>query len=110
MSLVSALYICIESGDLGERRATMVNLRMLGLVAYISGMEQYDHSATTSSRHEEQLLLTHIKAAKRLNISRSKVYCLIAEGKLRSVHIGKTARIAAAELERFVERLENSTE
>jgi len=48
------------------------------------------------------LLMTYLQVAKRLNISRTTVYQLIAEGKLTPVHIGRSARIATAEFERFI--------
>lgn len=55
------------------------------------------------------LLLTYTQAAKRLNISRTTVYQLIAEGKLMPVHIGRSARITVAELDRFVANLDSES-
>jgi excisionase family DNA binding protein len=47
-------------------------------------------------------LLTVVEAARELGISRSKLYELLADGELSSVRIGRTRRIAVAELEEFV--------
>jgi excisionase family DNA binding protein len=47
-------------------------------------------------------LLTIVEAARRLGISRSKVYELLAVGELPSVRIGRTRRIALAALEEFI--------
>lgn len=55
----------------------------------------------------ELLLLTFVQVAKRLNISRTTVYVLIAEGKIKPVHIGRSARVSIAELDRFVAELEH---
>jgi len=49
-------------------------------------------------------LVTVTEAADALGLSRSKVYELLAAGELPSVRIGRTRRIAVADLERFVER------
>ena len=56
--------------------------------------------------HGGILLLSYVQAAKRLNVSRTTVYLLIAEGKLKPVHIGRSARITVGELDRFVAELE----
>ena len=61
---------------------------------------EMEHSAHTG--HDEVLLLTYLQVAKRLNISRTTVYQLVAEGKLTPIHIGRSVRIATAEFERFV--------
>lgn len=47
-------------------------------------------------------LLTVVEAARELGTSRSKLYELLADGELSSVRIGRTRRIAVAELEAFV--------
>ena len=60
--------------------------------------------------HRGMLLLTYVQAAKRLNISRTTVYLLIAEGKLKPVHIGRSARITVAELSRFVAELDRRSQ
>ena len=54
---------------------------------------------------DEQLLLTAEEAAKALSVGRTTLYALIKEGKLRSVHIGRSCRLTRAELVRYVERL-----
>jgi excisionase family DNA binding protein len=46
-------------------------------------------------------------AAKVLRIGRTTVYALMKAGDLRPVHIGRSCRLARAELERYVRMLEN---
>ena len=52
------------------------------------------------------MLFTVGEAAKRLAVSRSTLYQLLASKQLTSVHIGAAARITEAELERFIAKLE----
>ena len=54
----------------------------------------------------DRLLLTPEEAAKVLRVGRTTVYALIKSGDLRPVHIGRSCRIAQAELERYVRRLQ----
>ncbi|TFV71006.1 DNA-binding protein [Blastococcus sp. CT_GayMR20] len=54
----------------------------------------------------DRLLLTPEEAAKALRIGRTTVYALMKSGKLRPVHIGRSCRIAQAEVERYVRRLQ----
>ena len=49
-------------------------------------------------------LLTPEQAADWLNISRSRVFELIAEGALPSIKIGKSRRVPVEALRRWVER------
>lgn len=49
-------------------------------------------------------LITIAAAADRLDLSRSKLYELIAEGELPTVRIGRARRIALADLRAFVDR------
>jgi excisionase family DNA binding protein len=49
-----------------------------------------------------RLLYRISEAAEALGVSKASVYRLIAEGRLRAVRIGRSARIAAEDLERFV--------
>lgn len=56
----------------------------------------------------EQLLFSPAEAAKLLNISRSQVYILLNEGRLKSVHIGRSRRITKDALISFVEDLEKN--
>lgn len=53
----------------------------------------------------EQLLLTPREAAERLAIGRSKLYELLADGALESVHIGSSRRIPVGALADFVNGL-----
>ena len=53
----------------------------------------------------ESLLLTPEEAATLLRVGRTTVYALMKAGDLRPVHIGRSCRLARAELERFVRML-----
>src|SRR4051794_20180172 len=55
----------------------------------------------------EALLLTPEEAATLLRVGRTTVYALMKAGDLRPVHIGRSCRLARAELERYVRRLQN---
>jgi excisionase family DNA binding protein len=55
----------------------------------------------------DPLLLTPEKAAKLLSVGRTTVYALIKAGDLQPVHIGRSCRLARAELERYVRMLQN---
>jgi excisionase family DNA binding protein len=55
----------------------------------------------------DPLLLTPEEAAKLLSVGRTTVYALIKADELRPVHIGRSCRLARAELERYVRRLQN---
>jgi excisionase family DNA binding protein len=46
------------------------------------------------------------QASEYLNISRSSLYVLLKENKLRSVRIGRSRRILLTDLTRFVETLD----
>jgi len=54
----------------------------------------------------ETLLLTPEEAARRLGLSRTQIFRLIAQKRLRSVKIGKLRRISRAALEDFVAETE----
>jgi excisionase family DNA binding protein len=53
-----------------------------------------------------QLLLTPEEAARALRVGRTTVYALMKIGELRAVYIGRSCRLPAAELERYVSRLQ----
>ncbi len=53
-------------------------------------------------------LLKVEEAAHELGIGRRKVYELIRSGSLEAVHIGKSVRVSADAVERFVETLSES--
>lgn len=55
-----------------------------------------------------QLLHTIPEVVQVLSLSRSKVYLLIASGDLSVVRIGRSVRVRAADLEKWVESLEDS--
>jgi excisionase family DNA binding protein len=54
----------------------------------------------------DPLLLTPEEAAKVLRLGRTTVYALMKAGELRPVRIGRSCRLARAELERYVNRLQ----
>ncbi len=54
----------------------------------------------------DALLLTPEEAARVLRVGRTTIYGLIKAGELQPVHIGRSCRLARAELERFVSRLQ----
>jgi excisionase family DNA binding protein len=60
---------------------------------------------TTSSTSFEPALIKIEPACRYLDVSRTKVYELIREGKLDCVRIGRSARITTASLKKFVESL-----
>jgi excisionase family DNA binding protein len=51
------------------------------------------------------LLISVEEAARRLSIGRSHVYRYIEDGRLRSVRLGRSRRIAPADLAEFVDRV-----
>jgi excisionase family DNA binding protein len=54
----------------------------------------------------DALLLTPEEAARVLRVGRTTIYGLIKAGELWPVHIGRSCRLARAELERYVNRLQ----
>jgi excisionase family DNA binding protein len=54
----------------------------------------------------DALLLTPEEAARVLRVGRTTIYGLIKVGELQPVHIGRSCRLARAELERYVNRLQ----
>lgn len=52
-----------------------------------------------------RMLFTVDETAEALGISRSKVYALIAEGRLSAVAIGKSRRVSAEAIEAFITSL-----
>src|SRR3954451_5263539 len=54
----------------------------------------------------ESLLLTPEEAATLLRVGRTTVYALMKAGDLRPVHIGRSCRLARAELERCAHMLQ----
>ncbi len=55
---------------------------------------------------DDAILLTVAEAAKRLMLSRSKVYELLASGAIDSVTIGRARRIPVRAVRQFIETLE----
>ena len=55
---------------------------------------------------KDPLLLTPEEAAAVLGIGRTTIYALMKAGELHPVHIGRSCRLARAELERFVNQLQ----
>lgn len=52
-------------------------------------------------------LLTFDQAAEYLHVCRSSVYNLVGAGRLKPIHIGKSARFTQRELDRFIDSLES---
>jgi excisionase family DNA binding protein len=65
-----------------------------------------DEDLGTRGFTEEQLLVTAEAAARLLGVGRTTLYALIRDGRLHSVHIGRSCRVTRAELRRFVARLD----
>lgn len=59
----------------------------------------------TQSEQGDVLAVTMVEAARRLGVSRTAVYDLVAKGQIRRVYIGTRPRITVAELKRFLEGL-----
>jgi excisionase family DNA binding protein len=57
---------------------------------------------------DDRLLLTVPAAARRLSLSRAKVYELIASGAIGSVKIDRARRIPVSECEAYVDRLRDT--
>ncbi len=55
-----------------------------------------------------KLLFTPAAAAEQLMISRATLYVLLQTGQLKAVKLGRSRRILASELERFVTELNES--
>src|SRR4051794_40788 len=64
--------------------------------------------STPESRPPSVLCVTPEEAGRRLSISRSMIYRLIAVGELRSVLIGRSRRIPTKALEDFIDRRSNA--
>ena len=58
--------------------------------------------APTPTAPPDALLLSVPDAAARLGISRSKLYELISDGQLETMHIGRRALVRAESIERFI--------
>jgi len=56
-------------------------------------------------RTDKRLLLTVSDAARRLEISRSLFYELLASGDIESIHVGRTRRIPVQALTDYIYRL-----
>lgn len=54
---------------------------------------------------EDEELLTVAEVARRLSLSRSKVYELISAGDIPSIHIGRARRVAVIDLDHWITRL-----
>jgi excisionase family DNA binding protein len=55
------------------------------------------------------LLLTVDQAAEQLQISRARLYQLLGQGVIRSVHIGRLHRISAEALQEYIASLPAAT-
>lgn len=57
-----------------------------------------------STKHNEQVVLKPLEAAKRLRVSRAHLYNLLATGAIPSFKIGKSRRVRLQDIEQYVER------
>lgn len=71
--------------------------------------DRHGRRATDGLEQTQRVLYTPEQSAVLLGVGRTTVYKLINAGELRSVTIGRCRRIAATELERFVEALAGSS-
>lgn len=79
-----------------------------GAVAGDGGDEGWQ-SVPQPSTPELCLLVSIAEAARLLSIGRSKVYELISDGELETVHIGRAARVPRVAVDDYVERLRNAS-
>lgn len=54
---------------------------------------------------DDRHLIRVEEAARRLSLSRTSVYSLIAKGDLRPVHVGRAVRLLASDVAAYAERL-----
>lgn len=54
-------------------------------------------------------LFTPAEAARIMGISRSQMYILMNKGQLKSVHIGRSRRIALGHIDAFIEELSHAS-
>ena len=57
-----------------------------------------------SLQPDERLLITVVEAARRLEISRSSFYELLATGEIASIHVGRLRRIPIDALIEYIDR------
>lgn len=62
-----------------------------------------------SEIQEPPLLVPYAEAARRLALSKRTIGRMIADGELRPVSVGKTKRIAVADIERLAQRRDSHT-
>ncbi len=58
----------------------------------------------------DRLLLTGGEAAHVLSVGRTTIYMLMRAGELKPVHIGRSCRISRGERERYVARIDTSSD
>jgi len=69
-------------------------------------MERQTRTSRGPGEPVEKLLLTTSEAARALSISRSKLYELIGQGRLSTVHIDASRRVPAQVLVEFIQHLQ----
>ncbi|GII01777.1 helix-turn-helix domain-containing protein [Planobispora takensis] len=69
-------------------------------------MPSRKEGSITKTTPPPPLLYTIPEAAEALRISRTKLYELLAENKISSVHIGRSRKIPASALQTYVDRLQ----
>lgn len=69
------------------------------------GADDQGHGLEVALLADDRILLTVPDAARRLGISRSMLYELLAAGEIESVHVGRLRRVPTDALTTFVGRL-----
>ena len=84
------------------------NAPTLHLITAMTGLRQPGDPTSPvvnlTFQADDRLLLTVVEAARRLEISRSLLYELIAVGEIESIHVGRLRRIPADALTDYVNR------
>ena len=74
----------------------------------MQSLDQQDRSDLPDNQsHTATVLLSTGEAAAALRIGRSKLYELIANGDVETVHIGRSCRVPIEAVHSFVDRLRN---
>ena len=73
-------------------------------------MNSADKDLLERSKHmsDTPMLWTPAQTARMMNISRSQLYILLKRGDLKSVHIGRSRRIATDEINQFIDNLKDT--
>jgi len=67
-------------------------------------IDDRNEAAQTGRGNGPTQLLTIAEVARRLSVGRDRVYLLLAQGELSSVHLGRSHRVTARSLAAYVDR------